>query len=176
MNRIRHGLIFFCTTLVLLALAACASHTPQEKVSQALGVDASAGEVITDSDTHGGFNGDGLEYIVLFFSDGNLLKEAETSDAWHPLPLNDNLTALVYGLTYEEEEGVLVSIGPYLSDGSGEPLIPEIQNGYVFFQDRHSQSTDPQDDSRVLERGSFNFTLAIYDSDTGTLYFCQLDT
>lgn len=176
MIRIPRGFTFFCAALTLLSLAACASPSPQETVSQALGLDASTGEVITDSDTHGGFHGDGLEYIVLSFSNDTFLKAVENNSLWRSLPLNDNLTALVYGLTYEEEEGFWVSTGPYLSDGNGEPLIPEVQTGYVFFEDRHSQSTDPQDDSQVLGRGSFNFTLALYDSDAQTLYFCQLDT
>ena len=54
--------------------------------------------------------------------------------------------------------------------------IPQIENGYYYFYDRHDEATDPYDDSEFLARFSFNFTLAIYDSDTNTLYLCEYDT
>ena len=59
------------------------------------------------------------------------------------------------------------SIGPYL----GDIELPEIQNGYYRLIDRQEEKgTD------ILERASFNFTLGIYDMDTKTLYFCEVDT
>jgi hypothetical protein len=54
--------------------------------------------------------------------------------------------------------------------------IPQIKNGYWFFSDRHNKSTSPEKDVDLFERRSFNFTLAIYDIDTNTLYYFELDT
>jgi len=60
--------------------------------------------------------------------------------------------------------------------GDGTPAIPEVDNGYYYFRDRHYQSTDPTDDSGVLGRASYNFTIAIYDTDSKILYYMELDT
>lgn len=38
------------------------------------------------------------------------------------------------------------------------------------------QSTDPKDDTNVFSRFSYNFTMAIYDAETNTLYYMELDT
>ena len=66
-------------------------------------------------------------------------------------------------LTVYMEQGYK-SIGPYITvDDTRSPAVPEITNGYYFFLDRHSQSTDPHDDTNVLSRASFNLTIAIYD-------------
>ena len=42
--------------------------------------------------------------------------------------------------------------------------------------DRSSESTDNTDDSMLLSRYSFNFTIAIYDTDTDILYYFEYDT
>ena len=39
--------------------------------------------------------------------------------------------------------------------------------------DRHSDAGDGQN---LLERASLNVTLAVYDADSDTLYFCEMDT
>jgi hypothetical protein len=54
--------------------------------------------------------------------------------------------------------------------------IPEITNGYYYFYDRFEDSSDPLNDSELLERSSYNFTLAIYDADSQILYYCEVDT
>ena len=87
------------------------------------------------------------------------------------MPLTENLTALVYGLQTESS-----SVGPMIHSGDGAPVIPEVENGYYYFLDRHSQSTNPKDDSGVLDRASYNFTIAIFDTDQQTLYYMELDT
>ena len=63
-----------------------------------------------------------------------------------------------------------------IHNGDGAPVIPEVENGYYYFLDRHSQSTNPKYDSGVLGRASYNFTIAIYDEDRQTLYYAELDT
>ena len=73
---------------------------------------------------------------------------------------------LVYGISEDT-----VSIGPFLTDADGTPLVPEIQTGYYRLLDRQHNKETP-----LLERFSFNFTLALYDTDTDRLYVCELDT
>ena len=62
--------------------------------------------------------------------------------------------------------------GPYLTGEEWDPLVPEIREGYYRLIDRHAQAGE----SDILDRHSFNFTLALYDTETDTLYFCELDT
>ena len=49
--------------------------------------------------------------------------------------------------------------------------LTRIENGYWNFIDRHSVGSKP-----FLQRGSFNFTFAILDTDNNILYVYELDT
>lgn len=91
---------------------------------------------------------------------------------WKKLPLDETLTAFVYGTRGEDW-----SKGPYLPETSGgQPMFPKIENGYYFFLDRHKDSLNPEDTEGLLDRASINCTIALYDTDTDTLYFCEYDT
>lgn len=115
-----------------------------------------------------------MTFIVLSFDEeeaGGLKAQMEGRQGWHPLPLSENAGILVYG--YDTEE---MQTGPYLCDEQGQGVIPQIQNGYYYFYDRQSESTDAYDDTDVFDRGSYNFTLAVYDSDMDMLYYVEFDT
>lgn len=171
MKRKLMKILVVCFTLMtMLSLTSCQA-SPQKEVSKALGIDVASATVESSADSHGGFHGDGVTYIKLNFSDKTFLNKIKQNSAWHSLPLSDNLTTVVYGKSDEQ-----TSIGPFLTDGSGQPLLSQIEHGYFYFNDRHSESKDPQNDSQLIGRSSFNFTLAIYDTDTKTLHFCELDT
>ncbi|MCI8375531.1 MAG: hypothetical protein HFI29_08860 [Lachnospiraceae bacterium] len=156
-----------CTLLILtFFLTACGSQKPQDIVSEELGIDASDGSKISYFDNHGGFHGDGTAYIALSFADHTVLDQIETSTPWKSFPLNETVKTLVYGISDKTSR-----IGPFLNDGNGNSLVPEIKNGYYLLIDRHTdKSTD------ILTRSSFHFTLGLYDTDTDTLYYCELDT
>lgn len=150
----------------LFAFSACGSKSVQETVSAELGIDASGGKEISATDTHGGFHGDGVSSVALSFSDLSVLDEIKGNAEWKAFPLDDTVQALVYGVNDETS-----SIGPFINDGTGNPLVREIQNGYYILIDRQKdQETD------ILERPSFNVTVGLYDTDTNTLYYCTLDT
>ena len=168
------NLLVLLTLLLLFTMTGCGvekKNSVLSDISKEIGVDVVAGEVISESDTHGGFHGDGDTVIVLQIDDtsfSNLIKENEE---WNAMPLTENLTALVYGLHTETS-----SIGPMIHPGDNISVVPEIENGYYYFRDRHYQSKDPKDDTDVLSRASYNFTIAIYDTDTNILYYLELDT
>lgn len=123
--------------------------------------------VVEEADTHGGFHGDGTYYIILDCSDDQEQALSIVAD-WETLPLSENLELMLYGGT---REGVI-----YGYDLAETAKIPKIENGYYYFYDRHSESTDSRDDSELFERSSFNFSLALYDVDTSTLYYVEFDT
>ncbi len=57
------------------------------------------------------------------------MNEISNNGSWNALPMSENVTALVYGVTYEDEDGE-ISVGPYLTDDNADAIIPEIENGY----------------------------------------------
>ena len=141
------------------------------EISEALGADVTEGNVVESEDSHGGFHGDGMTFVVLHFDEGGLADQLEGLAGWHPLPLSENTEALAYGRDTEDGRR-----GPYLCDDEGQPVFPEIQNGYYYFCDRHTESKDVYDDGDVFERSSYNFTMAIYDIDTDRMYYVEFDT
>lgn len=153
----------------LLALTACGAKTAKEQIAEELELDATDGTELLHYDTHGG-NGDGTSCFALTFSDNALEQEIQTRSDWTPLPLDNTAEILVYG-----QSDAAHSMGPYLTDSDGNALLPQIENGYYCFIDRqtHYETIAAQP---ILERSSFNFTLAVYDTDQDILYFCQLDT
>jgi len=156
---------------LLLIMTACSSNETEEII----GLNLSGGNIVTATDTHGGFHGDGISYTAVSFEDDSALAEIQANPAWRELPLSEPLTALVYGVETRTADSV-TSVGPYLTGEDGSPLFPQIENGYWYFEDRHADSTDPQDDSNVLKRPSFNLTVALYDIDTNMLHVCEFDT
>ena len=160
---------FLITSVFLLAITACAPLSRQDTISQALGLDVSKGEEVSHYDTHSG-NGDGTSCFVLRFSDKNVLEQIQESAQWNAFPMDEIVTALVYGISDDTS-----SIGPFLSDENGEPLVPDIQQGYYLLLDRQTVA-DQSETTDILQRASFNFTLALYDTQTDTLYYCELDT
>ena len=153
----------------VFSLAACGSQEPQEIVSEALGVDASTGSTMSSMDTHSG-NGDGTSFVVLHFDGDEMIKQIKADAAWQPFPLDETVQTLVYGVS-----DATSSIGPFLTDEDGKALVPEIENGYYRLIDRQVEE-DTATGADILNRASFNFTVGLYDTDTNTLYCCELDT
>ncbi len=156
--------------ILIFLLTACGSQKLQNTILNEIGIDVSDGNEISNLDTHGGFHGDGTTYIALNFADDKVLEQIKDSDRWKKFPLDETVETLVYGMS--DETG---SIGPFLTDGEGNALIPDIQDGYYLLIDRQPKQ-DGATRADILHRYSFNFTLGLYDVDTDTLYFCKLDT
>ena len=162
----KKAVLSFAVLLALFAFTACGCRSAQDTVSAELGIDVSGGKEVSAFDTHGGFHGDGVSCIALRFRDHKILREIKGNSKWRSFPLDETVQALVYGT----ENGTR-SIGPFFSDGNGNPLVREIRNGYYILTDRQQgKGTD------FFERPSFDVTVGLYDADTNTLYCCILDT
>lgn len=143
-----------------------------EYISDIIEVDVSNGKKFFDYDDHGGFLGDGKMVVEFSFSDSDCINSIKESSAWNTLPLTKNLEIFVYGGTPYS----YVIYGSFINDEDKNIVIPKIENGYYCFVDRHSESADKKDDSKLLSRYSINCSLAIYDTDTDILYYLELDT
>lgn len=161
----------FLISLVVFTTS-CSLFTEQTNLellsSKLNNLDVTNGEILYFNDTHGGFLGDGECYAEVKFSD-NSVSDIIKSE-WQKLPLTNNLNTVIYGGKVETE------FGPGTVLSFVDDKIPTIKNGYYYFEDRHSDSTNKKDDTDIFNRYSYNFTVAIYDLDTHTLYFYALDT
>lgn len=160
--------------LFVCCLTACSSNSEGNDISNILGINISNGTIITDSDTHGGFHGDGYTFVAVSFDDtagAAVADDISGNSGWSMLPLTDNLQTAVYG----KQDGD-ASYGPYIITDDSDTVIPAIEHGYYYFYDRHSESKNPKDDTDLLSRHSFNFTIALYDMDNNNLYYYEMDT
>ena len=162
-----------------LLLSACgggSARSVQDEIAGALELDLSGCEVVSSWDDHGGFHGDGTAFAELNCSHTGVLNQIKEDGNWKAFPLDKTAQSLVYGVTEQtgtEETGIMVyQTGPYLTGEEGDPLVPEIREGYYRLIDRHAKAGETD----LLDRASLNFTLALYDTDTDTLYFCEMDT
>ncbi len=169
--------IILAALIAVTALSGCMNAESIEiaRISRVLSVNCSGARLEGKYDSHGGFHGDGTSFYEFNFDDDSQVNAIKNSDKWKPFPLTDNLTDIVWGVqTDDRYELPLVT-----RDNDYEhPLFPKVESGYWFFRDRHSDATDPNDDTHVLDesRCSYNFTVAIYDTDTDHLYYAEFDT
>ena len=109
-------------------------------------------------DTHGGFHGDG-ETIAVITLPEDRASEAESimhyNILWKPLPMTEELYPVLWGDS------------PLCAD------IPEVKNGWYFFCDEQGQ---PYTGESLFSRPALNFTLAVYDAESRTIYYFELDT
>ncbi len=155
MKKTLYGILLIA---VIAWISACCSQSEYNPFSELLNIEIDEKMVVSDDDTHGGFHGDGSRLIIVQYEDDKIENIISGAVGWHKLPCSDNLNTFIYQ--------------PYDSNLN----IPEICNGYYFFYDRHSDAEDPYSDGDLLNRASFNFTFALYDSDTNRLYICAFDT
>ena len=76
------------------------------------------------------------------------------------MPSDETVQSLLYG-----------DYSGFVCDDDGNSLIPKIKNGYSMLIDKQDKSL-----TNMLERASLNFVLGVYDTDTNTLYYYELDT
>jgi len=155
---VRKTIIWLFPVLFFLSFVGCSQNDVLSDFSKTYGTDLNGGSIISDDDSHGGFHGDGYRLTVAEYPDDSVVSRVLADERWRGLPLSANLNTFIYQ--------------PYDDSIS----IPAIENGYYFFYDRHAGSDSPYDDAELLSRFSFNFTLAVLDSDANRLYLLVYDT
>ena len=135
----------------------------QSRVSENLGIDAGKASVLTSYDDHSGFHGDGTSYAVLSFGEQDMKGEISAAEHWYALPMPKELQTLLYG-----EWTPTKVTGPFVG-----VTIPKVDQGFYYFFDRQG---DTHSVGEVLDRGSFNYTVAIYDLVKNELIYCEYDT
>ena len=152
-------IIFLLTILII-----CGCSSNNKNIISKIELDNNTCKIISEIDNHSGFNGDGDYFAKIKCS--NINKE-ELSRHWKKLPLSDTLDT-VSKIDKCDSKGCMNIYEKY--------KIPNITNGYYYFLDRHPESKNKYDDKNLNNRTSYNYTLAILDKDTNTIYFYELDT
>lgn len=144
-----------------------AQPVPLNYVAEDLQLDISQGEVIKNKDTHGGWLGDGESIVILSFTPEEYAQlEEQLTEHWYLLPLPDTLQGCLSFRGLDDD----------MKEMEQTPLLTPAKHGYYYFFDRHSDSTNPYDHTDLFSRYSYNFTLAILDSETHTLQYLRYDT
>lgn len=142
-------------------------------ISKFMGIDIRSCQILQEQDSHGGFHGDGQTYVELKATKAEFNKiVGNMTSKWKDFPLTENLSALVYGTETETKKQLPLII----DEKENVSLIPMIENGYYYFQDRFADSSDPADDSQLFKRNSWNFTLVMLDKDQNKIYYIKYDT
>lgn len=155
-------LITIINLLLLMVLVSGCSNNRLKNISESIELDVSKCRIEKDIDTHGGFLGDGEQFTKVICSNLD-----EVSSNWKKLPLTESISKAVE---------LIQCFGDGCKDVYERYDMPHITNGYYFFLDRHSESINKYDDTNINNRSSWNFTLAILDNDTNTIYYYELDT
>ncbi|MBQ4602700.1 MAG: hypothetical protein IJB24_07555 [Clostridia bacterium] len=161
---------YITVILLLLSITSCSNQYREEKfkqnhlisVSESIGIDITECSIGQYIEEHGSF-GDGVTFVKALITDEESIETI--CNFWNPLPLSDSLSEFAYG-TKERTS----------FSWEGKQLFCPVENGYYYFYDNHNESTDPYDDTDVLNRYSVNFEMAIFDLDTNILYYCKYDT
>ncbi len=90
--------------------------------------------------------------------------------ARHPLP--EELEAVWYGLTRGDRPGG-GGVGPYLPEGC---LSPGGIGVLFFSRTATGRRRTPGTPPTSFSRNAYNFTAALYDAGSETLYYYELDT
>ena len=141
--------------------------TTEEYIYDKIKIDISSCTITTEIETPVSFNGDGEYFITAdcYKSRDIILNQIKN---WNPLPLTNNLQLLMYG---GEKDGITS-----FAIQSNEIEIHNINKGYYYFLDRHDEAIYYNSDENVLNRFSYNFTIALYNEETNKLYYYELDT
>ena len=147
---------FVWVLLICLLFTACDPSTDYKgMVAELTGLNITGSTIISQTDSHGGFLGDG-ELCVVFDCSKIADSVAQQTKSWRRCPLSENLQLV---RPYTEKYG-----------------IPEISNGCYYFVNRQASKDKAHDDAALIGSASCNFSLFLYDEDTCKLYYYELDT
>ena len=144
--------------LCIVSLTACteSEKTEYDVLSDMIGnIDISRGEVAAYTSQHE-LTDKGTTYGEVIFPDQSFRDAIQSNKDWKALPMSNDLAAYIFN--------------------EDDPLIPAATNGYYYFRDRHPNSTDAGNESQFLTRDEMHYMVAVYNTDTQTLYIYVYDT
>jgi len=157
-------ILIICGIVLFLYFGKSIFNNRKYHITKYLDINIKNCQVDSEKDTHGGFLGDGDYFAKLICTEK---EDNEVKSKWIKLPLSVEIEK-VLNIIDCHDNGCKTAYDRY--------NIPNIIDGYYYFYDRHSESSDSKDDKNLNNRSSYNFSVGIYDSSTKTIYFYELDT
>ncbi|MDU2546350.1 MAG: hypothetical protein E7D13_09515 [Finegoldia magna] len=151
---------FLFAIIISLLMVSCAQ-SDKSRVSDELNLKLVKSNQIMEYEDHGAM-GDGTRFKTFEFDSNDTLNQIKSDSNWKKFPLDKTTKTLMYG---DEKTS------SYVTDHNSRSLFPEISEGYYLLIDRQEDKSQ-----NILNRPSSNFTLAVYDTKTNTLYFAEIDT
>ena len=154
--------------ILLVSLQGCTKkESIDNELSKNLNTKIISGDITKSEDTHGGFHNDGERIIVIQYNDDSantILSNIQENGKWNEFPMDENLNFLIYG----GKKGDMY----YGYEFAKKAGIPKIEHGYYYFLNKQTNNQDTD----VLNSPSLNFVIAMFDSDSNTLYYFEVDT
>ena len=158
---------------VLEAMRAEESREAAAHLTEQLGVNVPEAEVVKRRSLDG-LEENGQTYLAVRLTEeqaeaflAELEKAAEQKTAWHKLPVLGPINHVISG-----EKAAY----PRFLSNSSHSILPELEEGYLFFLDLHDRAEDPYDLQAFTGRKDYRFCLAIYDPAERMLYFVTMDS
>jgi len=152
---------FLTVVFSAMVLTGCMGNSMQPLEEQ-LCLDLSSCTVQEDTDTHGGFHGDGTRITIFSIPEDELpaMIDAVKDEPvlWKSLPIDPLLAGKFWGEN------------PYFERDEGGEAFPQPKTGYYCVIDRQEGSGD------MWERPSHNFTFAVLDSQNALISIFQYDS
>ena len=163
-SKILITLTIICGMILIVYIRNYTFNNKLKSIGKALELDIESCIIEDQKDTHGGFLGDGEYFSKIICKEK---QNDEIKSKWKSLPLSEEIQKVMNLISYDGKGGKNVY---------ERYDIPNLENGYYCFVDRHSDSTDKKSDENLNKRSSYNFSLGIYDSENKVLYYYELDT
>lgn len=148
--------------LTIFTLTGCINQ--KKEISKTIELNLNKCNIEKSIDNHGGFLGDGDSFVKIKCEE---VDKNELEKNWKKLPLSNNIKEVLEMEQCDDNE---------CKNVFKRYEIPEIENGYYYFLDRHTDSKDKKDDTNLNNRSSYNFSIALYNSNEKIIYFYELDT
>ena len=156
--------IYLGVLLIIVFFISGCTNKNLNKISNRLNTNLDNCKIESEKDTHGGFLGDGDYFAKL---DCSSIDENEIKSNWKELPLSEELKEVMELIQCNNNE---------CKNTYERYNIPNIESGYYYFYDRHTDSKDRKNDEELNSRSSYNFSIGIYDVDNKIIYYYDLDT
>ncbi len=146
--------------ILVLLLSGCSKNTIN-KIANELDTNLDKCSIVKESDTHGGFLGDGEYFVKMNCS------SIKINNNWQELPLPDEIDEVLTMKWCDNKD---------CKDFYHKYNIKDLKVGFYYFIDRHSESKNKNDYKDINNRSSYNFTIAIYNKINEELYYYEIDT
>lgn len=153
-----------CGVMLFFSVNSCSFNNKIANISDNIDLNIRNCKIESEIDNHSGLLGDGEYFAKIICGDK---EDNEITSTWEKLPLSEELQKAMDLKKCNDET---------CKDTFDEYGIPKLEKGYYNFLDRRMGVRNKKSDQELNDKNSYNFSVAIYDSNNKTIYYYELDT